>query len=184
MLSQKTKTFCSGWEAAIATNAGDDIPSIFNRYLNLFTIYNRLYNEATRILAESREPMPNKNKDSAKATEYVVRYIGAENLLENLATNNNTNSIETIRMILDFGIYHIKLKNSISDRASEIRWQTAIQSEDAKSKADALLQVLYNIRCNMVHGDKDQEDDQRLLLSAATDILRTVTNHLYVLLDQ
>jgi hypothetical protein len=184
MLSQETRDYCTKAEAGLATIIGEDIPSVFNRFSNLYTIYNRLYNEVPAALTSAGVVLPKKKEDNKKATEFVVQYIGATNLLSNLIAHGAEDDIETLSWILELGAFHIKLKDGLHDAARDAELKRDIKSVDPITKAHAILYVIYYVRCNMVHGEKHQDDHQRLLVSAVTRILRIVKDQLHSLLDK
>lgn len=67
--------------------------------------------------------------------------------------------------------------------AVEREFEQDIKSADPITKAHAILYVIYYVRCNMVHGEKHQDDHQRLLVSVVTRIFRIVKDQLHALLE-
>ena len=49
-----------------------------------------------------------------------------------------------------------------------------LESDDHDVKARAVLSSIYNVRCNMQHGEKHFEQHQRLLLEPLIRILESI----------
>ncbi|MFT0714655.1 hypothetical protein [Flagellimonas lutimaris] len=49
-----------------------------------------------------------------------------------------------------------------------------LENDDPIIKAQAAISTIYNVRCNMQHGEKHFEQHQRMLLEPLTNILETV----------
>jgi hypothetical protein len=101
-----------------------------------------------------------------------------------LAAHGADDDIHTLSWILELGAFHVKLKDGQHDPARDAELKRDIKSADQNAKAEAILYVIYYVRCNMVHGEKHQDDHQRLLVTAVTRILRIVTDQLRTLLDK
>jgi hypothetical protein len=180
MLKQEDIDYCNLQQVAVASITGDDIHSIFHRFQELFPIYNRLYNLVPAALTAIGQIPPKRQDDNARATSIVVQYLGSQQLLDSLSDHANDEDIDTFTMILDNHIFHIKLrKDGSHDVEGDNKLAAEIKSSDPMLKATAILYFIYYVRCNIFHGQKHREEDQRLLLTAATRILQTVKDQLY-----
>jgi hypothetical protein len=99
-----------------------------------------------RPLTSAGVKLPKKKEDNKKATEFVVRYIGATNLLSNLIAHDAEDDIETLSWILELGAFHIKLKAGQHDAARDAEFKRDIKSADPITKAHAILYVIYYVR--------------------------------------
>jgi len=58
-------------------------------------------------------------------------------------------------------------------------------SQNAVERLSCLMRVVYQVRCNLLHGSKDPEIFRdRTLVSASLPIVRTVTDHLARLMER
>ena len=169
----------NNWNTKVNGITGDDLGSIFDRYMTLFVIYNNLYNEVPAALIVKGIPVPNQIYDIKKATEYVVKFLGASEILNNLHDNNCDADVQTIIDIIHNEEFHIKLNHGQHHRNEDLKILKNLRSANDANKAVALLQVCYYVRCNMFHGSKDFHDRQRRLLMPLTNIMRATIVQLF-----
>jgi hypothetical protein len=179
MLRQEDIEYCTKQKKAVESITGDDITSVFNRFSTLYPMYNRLYDRLPEVLTALGQPLPNKNDDNTRSTTYVTQYLGGDNILANLSTQGLDDDIEFLTWILEYGAFHIKLKNGQHVPTKDAELARDIKSTDPDTKTIAILYVVYYVRCNMLHGQKHQDEHQRLLVSAVTRITQAVTDQLY-----
>ncbi|KUJ62039.1 hypothetical protein AR687_10835 [Flavobacteriaceae bacterium CRH] len=58
----------------------------------------------------------------------------------------------------------------------DIELMNNLRSDLAEIKVKAILSAIYNIRANMLHGEKHFEEHQRILLEPLIRILQTIVN--------
>jgi hypothetical protein len=180
MLATEDKDYCKLQRVAATSITGDDIHSVFQRFEVLYPLYNRLYNLVPAALTAIGKTPPSKLQDNNKATSVVVQYLGGKQILNHLAAHNNNEDVDILTDILEHRIFNIKLQVDGTPHVDGNNKLAAdIKSPYADVKATAILYFLYYVRCNIFHGQKHREDDQRLLLGASTRILQTVTDQLY-----
>lgn len=75
-------------------------------------------------------------------------------------------------------VFHINLEDGQGQEKTDKELATNLLSENVEIKSKAILSLIYNVRCNIVHGHKDFQEYQRLLLEPAIGILRTIVNTL------
>ncbi len=169
----------NNWNEKVNSITGQDLSSVYDRYMTLFVIYNNLYNQVPAALIQRGVPVPNQIYDNKKATEYVVKYLGATDLLNNLNLNGHDVDIQAIITLINDEVFYIKLNHGERQRNEDLKILSNLRSTNEGSKATAILQVCYYVRCNIFHGSKDFQEYQRLLIEPLTNIMRTVIVQLY-----
>jgi hypothetical protein len=169
----------NNWNIKVNGIVGDDLGSVFDRYITLFVIYNNLYNEVPAALIARGIPLPNQLYDNKKATEYVVNFLGAPEILNNLQANGCNGEIQAVIELIDHEEFHIKLNYGEHQRNEDLKILRNLRSTNEVNKAVAVLQVCYYVRCNMFHGSKDFHENQRRLVTPLTNIIRPVVVQLF-----
>ncbi|MBV2190216.1 hypothetical protein [Providencia rettgeri] len=167
----------------------ETISSYFNKSFSLFVLYNKLYAEATFIL--NREGEINVSQtgnfpDRKGATSYAPKYIGHEFLSEELNNDRDcSNSINVLVSLIEDERFNIKLKLFDGTRQPEkdMELVSNIQSDDVVTRVEGILDLIYSVRCNMFHGNKNYQQVQIVLLKPVTIILRKVIEVLYAKLS-
>lgn len=62
----------------------------------------------------------------------------------------------------------------MSQKDFDIELLENLENHEPAIKAQAALSAIYNVRCNMQHGEKHFEEHQRMLLKPLINILETV----------
>jgi len=180
MLSQYLIDFYNGWTQKANEINGDDLSSIYDRFITSFIVYNNLYNQVPGELVSRGVSLPNRLSDNKKATDYVVRYIGGANFIQELENRENTEDINKLIRIIDEEMFHIKLNHEgEKQRSKDLEILNKLRSNKKAKKAVGILQVIYYVRCNMFHGNKMFIEYQRALIISLTNILRNVNTILY-----
>lgn len=71
-------------------------------------------------------------------------------------------------------VFHINLADGVSQKDFDIELMGNLENDEPAIKAQAALSTIYNVRCNMQHGEKHFEEHQRILLEPLINILETV----------
>ena len=191
MLNPEFTDFYHNWRAKADEYGGHDVRSAFDRFFTLFVIYNRLYAEATFELARqpgSRVVVPNGSfPDGKAAREYVGQYLDPEYLID--AVENDVSCVEAIRAIiafLDEGRFFIKLHRVKGTRQPDQDQELLrrLRSNSKKERAEAVLDFLYSVRCNLFHGHKSFEGVQIEVMRPANVLLLRVIEILFERLDR
>jgi len=173
-MTQETKDFIETWTNKIAIYTGDDLETLFDKYTALYTLYNRLYNESYRQMkAESQLSKP-RHSDFEKATTLVVEFNSATEIIDRLKAKDNFTDITTIANLIRKDVFHINLADGVSQKEIDTELMGNLENDDPAIKAQAALSAIYNVRCNMQHGEKHFEQHQRMLLQPLINILETV----------
>ena len=112
--------------------------------------------------------------DFEKATKLVVEFNSADEIIDRLKGKNNFGDIETIAELIRKDIFHINLAEGVSQKDIDIELMKNLGNNEPTIKAQAAVSTIYNIRCNMQHGEKHFEEHQRLLLEPLIRILDTI----------
>ena len=180
--------FCRNWLTKAEAYSSEDISGAFDRFFTLYVAFNRLYAEATfRLARRGQVRLRGRFPDSKAAQEYLLQFCGAEALTH--AWESDPNTITALHQIADHlhqGRFALKLDMVTGNRrpAADHELLAALDSRSRNRRAQATLEVLYAIRCNMFHGHKGFEPIQLELLRPAILLLRSTINVLYQALDR
>jgi hypothetical protein len=183
MISQNLIDFYDNWTEKANLIVGDSLSDVYDMYTTRFIIFNNLYNQIPQELAARGIVLPAKIYDNKAATDYVVEYLGAGNILTELTNKNNNNDINSLTNIIDQEIFYIKLKHGQRQRAEDLKILSNLRSQNHVHKAIAILQVAYYVRCNMFHGHKQFIEYQRLLIEPLINIITTINLQLFSALN-
>lgn len=188
-LSTHFRQFHSRWMAKARRHNREGLQHSFDRFFTLYVVFNHLYAEATFQLANHGQvQIQNRNRfpDAEAAQEYVVQFVGADRLLQQL---NNTPSSEAALLLLQTqvcnGAFNLKLNMTTGEAqpAEDADLCRRLTSNNRNEQAAAFLETLYAVRCNMFHGRKDFNSIQQALLDPSNVILERVIEILYRALD-
>ena len=138
---------------------------IFDKYLTLFVVYNCEYNS---IASETNRY---RISDRFAATESIVKYLGADYILDKMKEKGLNIEIGRIIELMETNRFNINLKRGIIYRANDLTIIEKLRSDNENLKAIAILEVIYYVRCNLIHGHKQYEEYQQELLLPLTRIL-------------
>lgn len=183
MLSPEIPEFCERWiNKAENALSQDNLEGAFDGFFSYFVVFNRLYGTATLDLAKKGKVTldPRRFPDSKAAKSYVLDYIGAAKLIVAIEQDNSClEALNQIRGLLDQHRFHVKLDpHGNPQPKDDERLLQSLNSKGAKQRAEAILEVLYSIRCNMFHGQKGFNEVQREILAPSTTLLRKVASTL------
>jgi hypothetical protein len=171
MLSEDTADFLKNWSNQIEQIKGDELRDVYARFDSLFKVYERLFNETSNELVQKgRIEKAGGHKKSA--TENVVRYLGADKIIQGFLENNNDPDIDALYNVLPH--FNIVFKNEEHYPEIDNDLRNDLQSKDHGVKVLAILKLIYFVRCNYVHARKDAQEYQRLLVEPIINLLRTL----------
>lgn len=179
-LSIEMVTFCNSWLAKADSYGGDELNDYYNKAFSLFTLYNRLYAEATFTLARDGQiTLPNNKPfpDGRGAKEYGPQFIGYDTLMQVLNDDDSCRTaINTLIHLIENEVFYIKLSMPHGDRQREKdeKLLQELKSSGTKTKITAILDFIYSVRCNMFHGNKGFNPIQIQLLNPMTVVLRKI----------
>lgn len=170
-MTQETLGYIKTWTNKISSYTGDDLSTLFDKFSALFTLYNRLYNESYQQMKTTNQLVKQRYSDFEKATTLVVQFNSADEIIDCLKGKNNFRDIETISDLIRNDMFHINLADGFPLKGIDLVLLNNLESNKPAIKAQAVLSTIYNVRCNMTHGEKHFEEYQRMLLEPLTRIL-------------
>lgn len=180
MLSQEFNSFYLNWNSKAELCNNNTIDGSFDRFITLYIVYNRLYGEMTFHLVRVGQIKEFVNfPDRKAAIEYVIAFLKAEKIIQVL--NQNHKHYDQICNLIQEERFHIILKQSTGEAqlCEDKKLLKALQSETKNEKARAILQTIYSVRCNMLHGQKNFIEVQRELIDPLSEILMNISKELY-----
>jgi len=183
-LSPEFVDFYRRWMEKANNHGRDDLSDYFDKFFSLFIAFNRLYAEATFILARKGEPeLAHRASfpDAAAAKTYVLKYLGSRYFVEKLEQNREAKvAIETLRGLIG-SRFNIKLNMVTGDRQPEKDEELLrkLKSRGFNQKGEAVLDLLYSVRCNMFHGHKGFQEVQIDLLKPISCVLKATNEIVY-----
>lgn len=178
-MNQYFTDFYTNWTGKANGIVADDLSNVYDKYMTLFVIYNNLYSQIPDKLVSNGLVVPNKIYDNKAATEMVVQFLGANALLTELASNNLDVDIDAIINLIDQEVFHIKINHGQYNRNEDLKILTDLRSANEQKKSIGVLKVIYHVRCNIFHGNKDFQEYQRLIIEPLTRILSIINPFLY-----
>jgi hypothetical protein len=163
-----------------------ELNTYYDRFFTLYVVYNRLYAEATFILARNNQLNLSGVKsfpDKKGAINYVSQFLGSENIIRELESDPTVfKALKSIEEMIDRNDFSIKLHmvTGAKQREKDLELLASLRSTNRRIKAEAILGMIYSIRCNMFHGHKGFNSIQTRLLAPVLDIL----NKVIILLQQ
>lgn len=173
------ENFYQGWNEKLGFIQGDGISQIFDRFITAFVIYNFLYNQIPIWQIQHGHPVPQKVTDRKAASDYVVNFLGAENLLQRFENAGNAVDIHSVIQLIQNEVYYINLNYGDRQRNEDLRLLEELISNSSQKKSVAILKVIYYVRCNLFHGHKDFHEHQGDLLRPLINLLKTVNQFLF-----
>lgn len=184
MLSEQLIEFYENWTEKSNQIVGDKLSDVYDNYITLFIMFNNLYNQIPKELARKGDKLPPKIYDNIAATDYVVSFLDAKNIMTEFVENGNCEDISSIIRVIDQEIFYIKFKYGESQRDEDLKILENLKSVNHVNKATAILQVVYHVRCNMFHGHKDFKEYQRMLIKPLINIIKTINKKLFLELNK
>jgi hypothetical protein len=184
-LSPEFGDFYRRWMEKAKNHGRDDLSDCFDNYFSLFVAFNMLYAEATFVLArrgelelDQRTSFP----DAKAAKTYVLKYLGSEYYLEKLKGNQEAKlALETLKGLIRNHSFNIKLDMVTGEKQPEKDDELLrkLESRGVGQQAEAVLDLLYSVRCNMFHGHKSFQGVQVDLLKPLSSVLKVTNEILY-----
>ena len=178
-LSQEVRDFYQRWlQKADAYEQNGHESDYFDRFSSLFVVFNRLYGVATFALARNKQIDLSKRSsfpDGKAAKEYVLQYLKSGHYIERLEAETPVReAIETIMHLIANKQFYIKLDMVTGDKQpdKDENLLMRLSSRGKGQRAEAILDLLYSIRCNMFHGQKGFQEVQLRLLGLHVRYLR------------
>ena len=142
------------WIAKANENPSEDLNPQIDKFFSLYVSYNIIYSLISN----------EKNWDRCSAVNVISSYMKKNNITS-FATSKD-DILKMIKPIRNHEIFHIYENNNDFKLISNI--DASIDVEES------VLNLLYGIRCNMFHGQKELISEQLLLLIPANTVLENL----------
>lgn len=181
MLAPHLLQFCDEWVNKANKCDENNVSGCYDKFFTLFVVFNRLYAEATfelarrgKITLQPNRPLP----DRKGATEYTLSFIG-QHVFDQLLDNQLTEPVATLVQLIEDERFYIKLSSPNGDRQRDMDLELLLKlRSQGKTRALAILDLIYSVRCNLFHGHKAFQPVQVELLRPT---IRVVLEVIYAL---
>jgi hypothetical protein len=144
----------------------------FDQFFTLFVAFNRLYSYTAQVAGQGNAG------DRRMATRLFAEIVGHQTLLRAITSDGGAD-IELLRQLIEpnGSFFLISGPNpDIPDTERNADLHRRLGNVSACVAAEAVLEYLYQVRCNMFHGSKGFEDRQLQLLQPCLRVLRRVVD--------
>jgi hypothetical protein len=169
--------FCERWIIKADAYRSDSIEDLFDRFFTLFVAYNRFYSAAAELHRATLDPLHAKmpQGDRHEATTVMARLIRQSRFTDVV---NETPSIaaacQAIAELLEN--HHFFLHTFRGTNDPNLEKDSKLADGLRKHSLLAVLECLYQIRCNIFHGEKEFAPRQAELLAPALTLLETIVS--------
>lgn len=202
MLLSEVKGLTQGWlDHAAATDQEFQNSTIqeFHRFFFYFVPFNAQYTAIARYLKTCKKTKlklfkGDNVRDSASATEGVQEFLTGldpeqkhlalfDNVVVSRGREEGQNAVSTLAtLIKDTYNIHVRYDGTVKhDKDDEL--VVMLKSEDRAQRVEGVLTVMYQVRCNMFHGQKRLMATQEDLLIPINDLLKVLTEKLQLEFD-
>ena len=173
-MTDETREFIENFEGKIRRHNVDTLGGLFDKFTDLFTIYNRLYNESFAVLKNNNQ-LPNpKYSDFQRATSLPLHYLTSKAIIEKFTANGNQKDIDEACRLISNDVFNINLEEGLPRKDFDNQLLQNLQSASDDVKSQAVLSLIYNIRNNRIHGYKDFVEYQRLIMEPIINLLESI----------
>ena len=180
--------FYRRWRNKANEYNSNDLIDYFDKFFTLFVVYNRIYNVVVAILNEKGELDTLKQQgkidkrkiepyDNKAATICVAHFLRGD--LQAIIEENQ-NQIEEFKNIIKNQLFYIDLNHGHPQRKRDLDLLHGLESDDNLLIVESLLKILYKIRCNIFHGEKGYNNEQRLILEPANNCIQNLIDRLII----
>jgi len=159
------KTFYDSWWATkCSSHQTNSLADYYDLFIARFICYNALYNA---IVDEKGGPQG----DFQRATKEMASYSGNQRL-ESLMEQNRLEAIkEGLIDILDSKAFNFTLKKKTRDPDPASDQKILANLNNPATMLLGILELMYQVRCNLFHGSKGYEEVQKAILKPLSEFL-------------
>jgi hypothetical protein len=180
MTTTEFDNFYNRWIGKSEKYKDDSLENIFDRFITLFIIYNALYTEVAKELVTSGKIKTKDPKEKTKATQYVLQYLKSEFFLNSLLNDENSkNCLLKVCEIIKNKKFYVICEDVNGNLSKEDENLLSELKGNGTSKANAILMLLYSIRCNIFHSRKGFDNEQKELLMPLNHLLAKTIHIVY-----
>lgn len=178
--------FYNRWNEKLNSYLSEDLKDIFDKFFTAFVIFNRIYNVVEVVLNESGDLVKLKGLglidkkrkkvlDNQASTVCIAYYLQNEaaQIISDLATD-----INIFKQIIKSERFYIDLYYGKPQKAKDLELLHGLNSSDNFEQLKSLLLILYNLRCNLFHGEKGYYPDQTEILKPSINCLTKINDTL------
>lgn len=169
------ESFCDRWINKAETYRSNDLEDLFDRFFTLFVAYNRLYSAAAELYRATLDPRRAAmlQGDRREATAVMAQLIGQSRfsnvMREGPAIADSCETISELLQNRQFFLHSVRGTKE-PDHARDAELAEGLRRHSLL----AVLQCLYQIRCNIFHGEKEFAPRQAQLLVPAITLLEEI----------
>jgi hypothetical protein len=163
--------FCQRWLDKAASYDTTILADAFDKYFTLFVVFNYLY----AYMAPKVKDI--KTRDRLMATQIFPEVVGYEYLYKLIWNDPSKDDIDTLRNLIrpDGEFYLISdRETNLADNKKNEDLYKRLGDPSHNVAVKALLEYLYLVRCNMVHGSKEYDNYQLQILQPCIRCLELV----------
>lgn len=169
--------FCERWINKAEAYRSEDLEDLFDRFFTLFVAFNRIYSAAAEMRRDGLPPhLANKLRgDRQEATAVMARLITQARFTDAIGRQPTiADACQAISMLLQDHRFFLHSFRHIGrpDLARDTRLADGLRACGLM----AVLECLYQIRCNIFHGEKEFAPRQAELLIPANILLETIVS--------
>lgn len=167
--------FCQRWIDKAGAYRSNDLEDLFDRFFTLFVAYNRYYSAAAELHRASINSQQAQylQGDRREATIVMARLIRqsrfADAMHETPAIDAACQAISTLLQERRFFLHSFRGTRE-PDLERDAKLAEGLQEHNLLS----VLECLYQIRCNIFHGEKEFAPRQAELLAPAITLLEAI----------
>jgi hypothetical protein len=162
---EKLIDFCGRWKEKIAQeNLNNNLAYYYDKFISAYIIFNAIYSKVC-----------NGSGDRDNATNKIINYIGIELISQNILCPSE-NEIKGILHL--FNDYQFCGKPIPKKNRDDQHLKEKLESDNEIFKTQGLFWLIYEVRCNLFHGEKEYEDTQKNILGRLCTILERINNFL------
>jgi hypothetical protein len=178
----------SWWSDKCLNYKGDKLSDYYDIFFSRFVTFNSLYNtiiyskENLGILKKRTNKKTHKiieRGDKEKATTLMAKEILPSELDKLFEKPEIIESIKNLIEILESHKFVITHKAGEQIPEEDLLILAKLKNTNKKEKYLGILELLYNVRCNLFHGSKGYERDQVELLKPINEMIFFIVNSLY-----
>jgi hypothetical protein len=171
ILDDYQKDFAKSWYNKGKEITSDGIKSYLDKFISFYICYNSLY--AKYAFHKTQKDVG----DEVAAISYVIQFITVPKFLKEIEKLEL--DLATLKSLIENENYFIFFLADKPDKVKLAEFKKMLNSQNSQERANAILTIIYKIRCNIFHGRKDIAQDQVNLLKPAISILDKTIELLY-----
>lgn len=177
MNTDAIERFCKRWIDKAGAYRSNNLEDLFDRFFTLFVAYNRFYSAAAELHRATIEPRQAQflQGDRKEATTVMARLIRqsrfADAIKENPTIAAACQAISTLLQERRFFLHSVR-----DTKEPDLARDAKLADGLSKHCLLSVLECLYQIRCNIFHGEKEFAPRQAELLAPAITLLEVIVS--------